>query len=105
MESKNLDIAIMSIQNAMLLCNTMMNVNRGLEEIKLLFEDEPAFLEDEDVDEFNVMATEFDYLTELFRVWEQRYTRGWFIDMMELDKIANHLDLIRHYFENINNLY
>jgi hypothetical protein len=95
MENKNLDSAI-------LITNIMMNVDRGLREIEPLVIDEPVFLENADADEYIEMATEFDFLKESFRIYEQRYKAGHYVNMMDLDMIANYLDLLKNYFESIN---
>ena len=83
----------------------MMNVNRGLEEIEPMFDDDPVFLKDEDADEYFAMSTEFDYLKEAFARWEYKYEDGSYVDMLELDRIANYLDLIKNYLENVNKLF
>jgi len=95
MESRNLEAALLHT-------NIMMDVNRGLDEIEPLFDDDPVFLEDEDADEFFAMATEFDYLKQAFARWEYKYENDSYVDMLELDKIANYLDVMRCYLESIN---
>jgi hypothetical protein len=98
MERANLDAAL-------LYTNLMMNVNRGIDEVSLLIDDEPIFLQEEDADEYFQMATEFDFITESFRVWERRYKKNEYVNFQEVDLIANYLDLFRNYFENVNKLF
>ena len=96
---------IKNIENTLLFVNTMMNVNRGFEEIEPLLEDEPCFLYGEDLDEYFEVATEFDYMKETFRIWEREYEKNQYIDLLEIDTIANNLDFVRYYITSINKLF
>lgn len=98
MERANLDAAL-------LYTNLMMNVDRGLKEIASMIVDEPVFLKEEDSDEYFQMATEFDFIAESFRNWERRYMKNEYVNFQEIDLIANYLDLLKNYFDNINKLF
>ena len=99
MEYTNLD-------ETLLLTNLMMNVNRGIEELaSLIMESEYEFMSEEDADEFYSFTIDFDFLHESFRRVESKYKDDKIIDMLDLDAIANSLDLIRHYLKDINKLF
>lgn len=98
METKNLE-------SILLFVNTMMNVDRGFREIEPLLKDEPCFLNDEDVDDFFEVVSEFEYMKDAFHIWEREYEKNQYVDMVEVDMIANNLDFVRHYIEDINKLF
>jgi len=96
MEYTNLD-------EALLITNLMMNVNRSFEELSpQIMDNEYDFLEERDADDFYDVMIEFDFLQESFRRIEKKYKEGHGIDMLAVDYIANDLDLIRHYIKDIN---
>jgi len=95
MESRNLEAALLH-------ANTMMNVNRGFVEVREKLDDDIVFLEDEDADEFYQMTTEFDYVYETFRIIERKYEDGKEINMIDVDMMANYIDLMRSYLESIS---
>jgi hypothetical protein len=94
-----------NLESTLLLVNLMMSVDRAFDELELLLEDEPYFIDDEDADEFFEVATEFDYMKEAFTIWRNRYVKDHYVDLLEIDTIANNLDFIRHYIESINKLF
>jgi len=95
MESRNLEAALLH-------ANTMMNVNRGFKEIKEALHDDIVFLEDEDADEYYQMTNEFDCVYESFRIIERKYENGKDINMLDVDMMANYIDLMRSYIESIS---
>jgi hypothetical protein len=94
-----------NLESTLLLVNLMMSVDRAFDELELLLEDEPYFIDDKDADEFFEVATEFDYMKEAFTIWRNRYVKDHYVDLLEIDTIANNLDFIRHYIESINKLF
>ena len=98
MESRNLEAALLH-------ANTMMNVNRGFVEVREKLDDDIVFLEDEDADEYYQMTTEFDYIYESFRIVERKYEDGKEINMLDVDMMANYIDIMRSYLESINDSF
>ena len=96
---------IKNLESILLFVNTMVNVDRGFREIESLFDNEPCFLNDEDADEYIEVTTEFDYMKETFRTWEREYEKNQYVDLREVDMIANNLDFIRYYITSINKLF
>jgi len=98
MESRNLEAALLH-------ANTMMNVNRGFVEVREKLDDDIVFLEDEDADEYYQMTNEFDYIYESFRIVERKYEDGKEINMLDVDMMANYIDIMRSYLESINDSF
>ena len=92
-----------NLDEALLTTNLMMNVRRAFDEITPQINgSEYSFMEDEDTDDFINIQMEFDFLQETFCRIEAKYEKGYDIDMLTVDYIANDLDLIKHYIESIN---
>ena len=92
-----------NLNTALLIANLMMNVNRGFEELApQIVDTDYEFLEERDTDDFYDVLIEFDFLYEAFCTIEKKLKLDHNVDMLMVDKIANELDMIRHYIDDIN---